>query len=139
MRQWAGWPRQWKSGRTVKRAVVLMLLAMLLPLPWHAASPPSVVAHETATVAAVVDPFADVVPEALATAERAAAELSAVHMDVAFDPAIGAIGGAMSVTGATRPPSRWGTSGSVSSPMLSTMERAVCWWRMSPSMARRSA
>jgi hypothetical protein len=98
MRQWAGWPRQWKSGRTAKRAVVLMLLAMLLPLPWHAASPPSVVAHETATVAAVVDPFADVVPEARATAERAAAELSAVHMDVAFDPAIGAIGGAMSVT-----------------------------------------
>ena len=69
-----------------------------MPLPWHAASPPSVVAHETATVAAVVDPFADVVPEALVPAERAADELSAIRMDVALDPAMGAIGGEMSVT-----------------------------------------
>ncbi len=67
-------------------------------LPWHVASPTSVVARETATVAAVVDPFADVVPEALAAAERAADELSAIRMDVAFDPAIGTIGGEMSVT-----------------------------------------
>ena len=37
-------------------------------------------------------------PEALAPAERAADELSAIRMDVAFDPAIGAISGEMSVT-----------------------------------------
>jgi hypothetical protein len=98
MRLWAGWPRQWRSERTAKRAVVLMLTVMLLSLPWHAASPPSVVAHETATVAAVVDPFADVVPEALVAAERAADALSAIRMDVTLDPAIGVIGGEMSVT-----------------------------------------
>jgi hypothetical protein len=98
MRLWAGRPRQWKSGRPAKRAAVLVLTAMLLPLPWHAASPPSVVARETATVAAVVDPFADVVPEALGAAERAADELSAIRLDVALDPNTGAIGGEMSVT-----------------------------------------
>jgi aminopeptidase N len=85
-----------------KRAVVLMLTAMLLPLqlpqPWHAASPASVAARETATVPGAIDPFADVVPEALAPAERAADELSAIRMDVAIDPAIGAIAGEMSVT-----------------------------------------
>ena len=102
MRLWAGWPRQWKSGRPAKRAAVLMLTAMLLPvqlsLPWLAASPTSVAARETATIPGTVDPFADVVPEALVPAERAADELSAIRMDVALDPAIGAIGGEMSVT-----------------------------------------
>jgi hypothetical protein len=98
MRLWARWPRQRKRGRSAKRAAVLMLTAMLLPVPWQAASPPSVVARETATVAATVDPFADVVPEALVPAERAADELSAIRMDVALDPTLGAIGGEMSVT-----------------------------------------
>jgi hypothetical protein len=104
MRQRAGWPAHPKSGQTAKRVAVLMLTAMLLhvhvelPLPWHSPSATSVVARETATVAAVVDPFADVVPEALVAAERAADELSAIRMDVALDPATGAIGGAMSVT-----------------------------------------
>ena len=83
-----------------KYAAVLMLTAMLLhlPLPWHTTAPASVTARETATVPGVVDPFADVVPEALVSAERAADELSAVRMDVALDPAIGAIGGEMSIT-----------------------------------------
>jgi hypothetical protein len=80
---------------------VLLLTALLwqlpLPSPWHAASPAGVIAHEAATVS-VVDPFADVVPEALVTAERAADELSAVRMDVALDATTGAIGGDMSVT-----------------------------------------
>ena len=75
-----------------------MLLHVQLPQPWHAASPASVAARETATVPGVIDPFADVVPEALAPAERAVDELSAIRMDVAIDPAIGAIGGEMSVT-----------------------------------------
>jgi hypothetical protein len=79
-----------------------MLTAMLLhlqaPQPWHAASPASVAARETATVPGAIDPYADVVPEALAPAERAADELSAIRMDVAIDPAIGVIGGEMSVT-----------------------------------------
>jgi hypothetical protein len=100
MRQWAGWPRGLKSGSPAKRAAVLLLTAMLLPLPlsWHVAYPAHVATRETATVAAVVDPFADVVPEALVLAERAADELSAVRMDVALDPALGTIGGEMSVT-----------------------------------------
>src|SRR5215207_3047216 len=102
MRLSAGWPRHWRSGCSVKRAVVLSLTAMLLPLqlplPWHVVAPASVAARETATVPGVIDPFADVVPEALAPAERAADELSAIRMDVAIDPAIGAIGGEMSVT-----------------------------------------
>jgi hypothetical protein len=98
MRQWAGWPRSWKWRSSAKRAAVLMLTAMLLPLPSYAAYPARIVARETATVPAVVDPFADVVPEALIPAERAADELSAIRMDVAFDPAIGAIGGKMQVT-----------------------------------------
>jgi hypothetical protein len=87
----------------MKRTVVLLMLtAMLLPLqlpqPWPAASPASVAAREAATVPGAIDPFADVVPEALAPAERAADELSAIGMDVAIDPAIGVIGGEMSVT-----------------------------------------
>jgi hypothetical protein len=83
-----------------KYTTVLMLTAMLLhlPLPWHTTAPASVTARETATVPGVVDPFADVVPEALVSAERAADEFSAVRMDVALDPAIGAIGGEMSIT-----------------------------------------
>ena len=93
MSLWAGWPRSWTSGSWAKRAAILVLTAMLLPLPWHAAYPARVVAREAATVPGVVDPFADVVPDALVMAERAADELSAVRMDVALDPAMGAIGG----------------------------------------------
>jgi hypothetical protein len=100
MRQRAGWPQSWYRRSSAKRAAVLMTTAMFLPLSlsWLAAFSPSVAARETATVAAVVDPFADVVPGALIPAERAADELSAIRMDVAFDPAIGTIGGEMSVT-----------------------------------------
>src|SRR5215217_7338030 len=104
MKLWAGWPRPWRSGRSAKRVTVLMLTAMLLyvhvqlPPPWHVASPTRVFAHETATVAAVVDPLIDVVPEARVAAERAADELSAIRMDVVLDPAVGAIDGEMSVT-----------------------------------------
>src|ERR671913_1160317 len=99
----AGWPRRWSSACSMKRTVVLLMLtAMLLHVqasqPWHAASPASVAARETATVPGVIDPFADVVPEALAPAEHAADELSAIRMDVALDPAVGAISGEMSVT-----------------------------------------
>src|SRR5215207_2073310 len=96
----AGGSRQRSSRRMAKYAAVLMLTAMLLhlPLPWHTTAPASVTARETATVPGVVDPFADVVPEALISAERAADELSAVRMDVALDPATSAIGGEMSVT-----------------------------------------
>src|SRR5215211_7723675 len=98
----AGRSRQRSSRRMAKYAAVLMLTAMLLhlqlPLPWHTTAPASVAARETATVPGVVDPFADVVPEALVSAERAADELSAVRMDVTLDPAIGAIGGEMDIT-----------------------------------------
>src|SRR4051794_18248322 len=100
MRLWAVWPRRRKSGCSAKRVAVLVLTALLIPapLPWHAMSPTSVAAREAATVPRVIDPFADVVPQALAPAERAADELSAVRMDVALDPASGVIGGEMSVT-----------------------------------------
>jgi hypothetical protein len=101
MRMPAGWPRHWRSRCSAKRAVVLMLTTMVLPLqmlPWHVGAPASVAAREMATVPGVIDPFADVVPEALAPAERAADELSAIRMDVALDPASGAISGEMSVT-----------------------------------------
>src|SRR5215216_296586 len=95
---WAGWSRQWNSGYAFRRAALLMLAAIALSLPWHAAPSPRVLARETATVPGVVDPFADVVPEALVPAERAADELSAIRMNVALDPAIGTIGGEMNVT-----------------------------------------
>src|SRR5215216_7062636 len=94
---WAGWSRQWNSGYAFRRAALLMLLPLQLPLPWHVVAPASVAAREAATVPRVIDPFADVVPEALAPAERAADELSAIRMDVALDPASGAISGEMSV------------------------------------------
>src|SRR5215218_4390101 len=96
----AGGSRQRSSRRMAKYAAVLLLTAMLLhlPLPWHTTAPASVTARDTATVPGVVDPFADVDTEALVSAERAADELSAVRMDVALDPAIGAIGGEMSIT-----------------------------------------
>src|SRR4051812_24973158 len=100
MGSWAGWRRRWRSGRAAKRAAVLILTAMLFQaqLPWHGALPTSVAAREAATVPRAIDPFADVIPEALAPAERAANQLSAVRMDVALDPASGAIDGEMSVT-----------------------------------------
>jgi hypothetical protein len=94
----AGWPRGVKSGTSVKRAAVLVLIAMLSQVPWHAAYPTRVVARETATVPGTIDPFADVAAGALVPAERAADELSIIRMDVAFDPHMGAIGGEMSVT-----------------------------------------
>src|SRR5215207_5480633 len=98
MSLWAGRSRQWNGGRAFRRAALLMLAAIVLPLPWHAAPSPRVLARETATVPGVVDPFADVVPEALVPAERAADELSAILMNVALNPDIGTIGGEMSVT-----------------------------------------
>ena len=73
-------------------------LALATAAAWHTTAPASVAARETATVPGVVDPFADVVPEALVSAERAADELSAVRMDVTLNPAIGTIGGEMSIT-----------------------------------------
>lgn len=98
MRLWAGWLQDSKCACSAKRATVLMLAAMLMQLPWHAVYPARVVACEAASVPGVVDPFADVVPEALVPAERAADDLSAIRMDVALDPARGAIGGEMNVT-----------------------------------------
>ena len=94
---WAGWSRQWNGGCAFRRAALLMLAAIALSLPWHAATSARVLARETATVPGVINPFADVVPEALVPAERAADELSAIRMDVALDPAVGTIGGEMSV------------------------------------------
>src|SRR5215216_1626084 len=100
MSLWDRWPRSCKSGSWAKRTAVLMLSAMLwqVQLPWHGAYPARVVAREAATVPGAIDPFADVVPEALVPAERAADELSAIRMEVALDPATSAIGGEMSVT-----------------------------------------
>ena len=98
MRQWVEWPLLWKGGRSAKRAVVLMTIAMVLPLSWPTVYPARVAARETATAASVVDPFADVLPEALVPAERAAEKLSAIRMDVAFDLDLGAIDGEMSIT-----------------------------------------
>jgi hypothetical protein len=76
-----------------------MLVVLLLTLPLIAV-PLGALAAETAAVPGAVDPFADVVPGALAPAQRAAddLDLSAVRMDVALDPASGAIGGEMTVT-----------------------------------------
>ena len=58
----------------------------------------AVLARETATVPGEPDPFADVVPGALAPAERAAEELSAYRLDVAIDEMAGTIGGEMELT-----------------------------------------
>ena len=75
------------------RGVGALLLVALLTLPgWVAAR-----AADTASVASPADPFADVIPSALATTERVAADLSAVRMDVALDPASSSIGGTMTV------------------------------------------
>ena len=91
-----GWSRRLWLGRS---AGLLMLLAMLMPaVSLPAAHPASVAARETATIPGVVDPFADVVPGSLASAERAADELSAIRLEVAFDPVLGTIGGEMTVT-----------------------------------------
>jgi hypothetical protein len=98
MRLRAGWLQNSKCACSAKRATVLMLTAMLMQLPWPAVYPARVVAREAATAPGVVDPFADVVPEALVPAEGAADQLSAIRMDVALDPARTAIGGEMNVT-----------------------------------------
>src|SRR4051794_468447 len=86
-----GRSRLWRHGRSITLLVLLaMLLESSLPLP--VVHPASAAARETATVPGVADPFTDVVPEALASAERAADTLSAISMDVAFDPALSTIG-----------------------------------------------
>lgn len=73
---------------------MLALAALLAASLW--VTPAS--ALESATVPGATDPFADVLPAALASAERAADQMSSVRMDVAFDPAASAIGGEMTVT-----------------------------------------
>ncbi|MBA2598789.1 MAG: hypothetical protein H0V00_19380, partial [Chloroflexia bacterium] len=85
------WTRGWSRA-----AVPLVLGAMMLG--GVAAHPAWVGARETASVPGAHDLFADVVPGALAPAERAADTLSAYRMDVAFDPALGTIGGEMTLT-----------------------------------------
>ena len=77
------------------RGVGALLLIALLTLPSWAAQ---VRAADTASVVSPSDPFADVIPSALASTERAAADLSAVRMDVALDPDAATIGGEMTVT-----------------------------------------
>jgi hypothetical protein len=71
---------------------VLALGALLAQGVWL-----PVAAVDTATIAGPFDPFADVIPGALAPAERVAAELSAVTMDVALDPVASTIDGEMTV------------------------------------------
>ncbi|MDQ3225412.1 MAG: M1 family metallopeptidase [Chloroflexota bacterium] len=85
------WTRGWSRA-----AVPLVLGAMMLG--GVAAHPAWVGARETTSVPGAHDLFADVVPGALAPAERAADTLSAYRMDVAFDPALGTIGGEMTLT-----------------------------------------
>lgn len=55
-------------------------------------------AADATPVSARIDPFADVAPAAMASAERAAGELSFVSMDVTLNPVANAIGGEMIVT-----------------------------------------
>jgi hypothetical protein len=82
--------RRARASRSALALLVLLSLLVTLPL--------SAWAVETATVPGAVDPFADVTPRALAPAERAADELSAVVLDVALDPEERTIGGEMRVT-----------------------------------------
>lgn len=84
---------QWRARRSGLFTLVLLVVLLVPPtwaLPAHAA--------ETATIPGPVDPFADVVPSALAPAERAADQLSAITMDVTLDPGASSIGGEMTVT-----------------------------------------
>jgi hypothetical protein len=94
-----GKPRKqgWWRG-AVARGVVSRLGALLIIASLTAGWPMSAAAVDTAAAPGAVDPFADIVPGALATAERAAEELSAYRMEVNLDPATGTIGGAMTVT-----------------------------------------
>ncbi len=71
----------------------LLLVALLAQAAWFAPAG----AADTASVPGATDPFADVLPAALAPAERAAETLSAVTMDVALDPTASTIGGEMTV------------------------------------------
>ena len=129
MRLWAGWPRRWRSemlGEARGRADADRdALAPCAAAALARRVSTSVAARETATVPGVVDPFADVVPGALAPAERAADELSAIRMDVALDPASGTIGGEMSVTWRNPASQPLRTSGSASSPTPSITARAA--------------
>jgi hypothetical protein len=88
LQRWTRWPR----------AARLAALVMLVTTLMAGALPAGVGAWQRAALPGGVDPFADVIPAALAPAERAAADLSAYRMDVALDPAAGAIGGQMTVT-----------------------------------------
>ena len=75
------------------RIAALALVATLV----QAIALPGAAAGETAALTGAVDPFLDVVPAALAAAERAADDLSAVEMTVAIDPTASTIGGEMTV------------------------------------------
>jgi hypothetical protein len=63
----------------------------------HALAGASVLAHDPAGSPSPGDPFADVLPAALAPAEAAATTMSAVELDVALDPAASQISGEMTV------------------------------------------
>ncbi len=73
---------------------MLALGAFLLAGTWRAPA----VAADTASVPGAPDPFADVIPADLLPAERAAAGLSEIQMDVAFDPVASTIGGEMTIS-----------------------------------------
>ncbi len=99
------------------RHTIALLLSAALLLPGMGISPAG--AADTASAPEAIDPFADVLPAALAPAERAAEELSAVSMDVALDAGASTIDGEMTVT--------WRNSASV--PL-----REV-WFRLFPNAA----
>ena len=97
MRQWAGWPRQWKSGAREARGCA----------DADRDAPATTLARRVSTKRCRPRDghgrrggrsFRRRRSRGAGPAERAADELSAVRMDVALDPAIGAIGGEMSVT-----------------------------------------
>jgi hypothetical protein len=79
------------ARRVAWRLFAVVLLFLLT------ASPMTVAASEKSLVPGQADPFADVIPPALAPAEATADRLSAVEMDVSLDPAARTIGGTMRV------------------------------------------
>jgi hypothetical protein len=93
-------PRSDRNDTSVVRRAELWsaLRWVLVALVFQTSVVTTGLARETATIPGEADPFADVVPGALAPAERAAEELSAYRLDVAIDEVAGTIGGEMGLT-----------------------------------------
>src|SRR3954471_3739778 len=83
-----------QQGRIVRQLRALILCLLLVQI----VGLPQVEARDTAASLGPVDPYADVLPGALARISRAAEDLSAYRMEVSLDPEASTIAGELELS-----------------------------------------